>query len=90
MNDLLDLHTIINASTAVGAVPIDTGVVGSPDTAAASCTWHAYGPYKNISEFYGNCEDLLEVIAGTINTVQVDLAVKDLPAVQPYQHPTGH
>lgn len=91
ISDLLDLLIIINVSAAAGTALIETGIGAVAGYGvAAYYTWQAYDLYKDISKFYGNCEDLLKVIAGTINTVQADLAVKDLPAVQPYQHPAGY
>ncbi|WP_067509280.1 hypothetical protein [Actinoplanes sp. TFC3] len=91
ITDLLDLLIIINAASAAGTALIETGLGAVAGySVAAYYTWQAYDLYKVISEFYGNCEDLLKVISGTINTIQADLAVKDLPAVQPYKHPAGY
>ncbi len=91
ISDLIDLLIIINVAAAAGTALIETGVGAVAGYGvAAYYTWQAYDLYKEISTFYGNCEDLLKVIAGSINTVKADLAVKDLPAVQPYQHPAGY
>jgi hypothetical protein len=91
ISDLLELLIIINASAAAGTALIETGVGAVAGYGVAACyIWQTYDLYKDISKFYGNCEDMLKVIAGTINATKADLAVKDLPAVQPYRHPAGY
>ncbi len=91
ISDLIDLLIITNVAAAAGTALIETGVGAVAGYGvAAYYTWQAYDLYKDISKFYGNCEDLLKVIAGSINAVQADLAVKNLPAVQPYKHPAGY
>jgi uncharacterized protein YukE len=91
ISDLLDVLIIINVSAAVGTATIET-VVGpiAGYGVAAYYTWQAYDLYKEISTFYGNAEDLLKVIGGSITGIKAKLAVKDLPTVQPYRHPAGY
>jgi hypothetical protein len=91
ISDLLDVLIIINAAAAVGTATIET-VVGpiAGYGVAAYYTWQAYDLYKEISTFYGNAEDLLKLIGGSITGIKATLAVKDLPAVQPYHHPAGY
>ncbi|WP_199517041.1 hypothetical protein [Nucisporomicrobium flavum] len=91
ISDLLDVLIIINASAAVGTATIET-VVGpiAGYGVAAYYTWQAYDLYKEISSFFGNAEDLLKLIGGSITGIKATLAVKDLPTVQPYKHPAGY
>ncbi|GGQ87374.1 hypothetical protein [Couchioplanes azureus] len=91
ISDLLDVLIIINASAAIGTATIET-VVGpiAGYGVAAYYTWQAYDLYKEISKFYGNAEDLLKLIGGSITGIKATLAVKDLPTVQPYRHPAGY
>jgi hypothetical protein len=91
ISDLLDVLIIINAAAAVGTATIET-VVGpiAGYGIAAYYTWQAYDLYKEISTFYGNAEDLLKLIGGSIIGITATLAVKDLPTVQPYHHPAGY
>jgi hypothetical protein len=49
----------------------------------------AYELYEEISKFFGNAEDMIKAIAATIGSVKAELAVRDLPTVQPYHHPAG-
>ncbi|AGZ39611.1 hypothetical protein [Actinoplanes friuliensis] len=91
ISDLLDVLIIINAAAAVGTATIET-VVGpiAGYGVAAYYTWQAYDLYKEISSLYGNAEDLLKLIGGSITGIKATLAVKDLPTVQPYHHPAGY
>ncbi|MBL7253375.1 hypothetical protein [Paractinoplanes lichenicola] len=91
ISDLLDLLIIINAASVAGTALIETGIGALAGyTVAAYYAWQAYDLYKHISDFYGNTEDLLKVIAGSIGAIKAQLAVKDLPPVQPYHHPAGY
>jgi hypothetical protein len=91
ISDLLDVLIIINASAAVGTATIETGVGPVAGYGvAAYYAWQAYDLYQEISAFYGNAEDLLNLIGGSITGIKATLAVKDLPTVQPYHHPAGY
>lgn len=88
ISDLIDLLLIINVAAAAGTALIETGVGAVAGYGvAAYYTWQAYDLYKEISTFYGNAEDLIKAIGGSISSVKATLDVRDLPSVQPYHHP---
>jgi hypothetical protein len=91
IGDLMDVLIIINAAAAIGTATIET-VVGpiAGYGVVAYYSWQAYDLYNEISTFYGNAEDLLKLIGGSITGITARLAVNDLPTVQPYQHPAGY
>lgn len=91
MSDLIDILIIINVASAVGTATIETGIGPVAGYGiAAYYAWQAYDLYKHISDFFGNTEDVLKALGGTIGSVQAKLAVQDLPDVQPYRHPAGY
>jgi uncharacterized protein YukE len=91
ITDLLDTLIIINAASAAGTALIETGIGAVAGYGiAAYYIARAVELYEEISKLYGNAEDLIKAISATINTVQVDLAIKDLPGVRPYHHPAGY
>jgi uncharacterized protein YukE len=91
ISDLLDVLIIINVAAAAGTALIETGIGAIAGYGvAAYYTWQAYELYNEISKFYGDAEALIKAIGGTITSVKAQLAVKDLPTVQPYHHPAGY
>jgi hypothetical protein len=91
ISDLLDVLIIINVAAAAGTALIETGLGAVAGYGvAAYYGWQAYQLYEEISRVYGNAEDLINAIAGTIGSVKAELAVRDLPTVQPYHHPAVH
>lgn len=89
ISDLIDL-LIINVAAAAGNALIETGIGAVAGYGvAAYYTWQAYDLYKEICTLYGNCEDLLKVVAGSINTVKADVAVKISPPCSPTSTPAG-
>jgi hypothetical protein len=88
ISDLIDLLIVINVASAAGTALIETGVGAVAGYGvAAYYTWQAYDLYKEISTFYGNTEDLIKAIGGSISSVKAALEVRDLPSVPPYHHP---
>ena len=86
--DLIDVLIIINISSAAGTALIETGVGAVAGYAiAAYYAYQAYDLYQEISKYYGNTEDLIKAIGGTISSIKANLAVGDLPAVPAYHHP---
>jgi hypothetical protein len=91
ISDLLDVLLVINVAAAAGTATIETGVGAVAGYGiAAYYTWQAYDLYKEISDFYGNAEDLLNAIGASIQGIKATLAVKDLPTIRPYHHPAGY
>ncbi|MGX6606225.1 hypothetical protein ACWKSP_29490 [Micromonosporaceae bacterium Da 78-11] len=91
MTDLIDILIIINGAMAAGTALIETGIGPLAGYGiAAYYSWQAYDLYQHISDFFGNAEDVLNAIGGTIGSIDAKLAIRDLPAVQPYRHPAGY
>jgi uncharacterized protein YukE len=91
ITDLLDMLIIINGAAAAGTLLIETGVGAFAGyTVAAYYAWQAYDLYQHIADVYGNCEDMMKLIAGSIGAVKASLDVEDLPMVAPYHHPAGY
>ncbi len=91
ISDLLDVLIIINVAAAAGTALIETGIGAIAGYGvAAYYTWQAYDLYNEISKFYGDAEALIKAVGGTITSVKAQLTVRDLPTVQPYQHPAGY
>lgn len=46
--------------------------------------------YEEISTFFGTADAVIKALAGAVASVEVRLAVDDLPGIQPYRHPAGY
>jgi hypothetical protein len=82
---------IINVAGAVGTATIETviGLVIGYGV-AAYYTYQAYQLYEEISKFFGTADNVIKALAGTVESVEVKLAVANLPQTQPYRHPAGY
>jgi hypothetical protein len=88
--DLLDLLIIINAAAAAGTALISTGIGAFAGYGiAAYYTWQAVDLYNDISKLYENTENLVRAVSGSVDAIQAEFAVKELPAMQPYRHPAN-
>jgi hypothetical protein len=91
MAQLIDVLIIVNAAGAVGTATIETGigpVLGY--SVAAFYAYQAYKLYEEISTFFGTADAAIKALAGAVGSVEVRLAVDDLPDMQPYEHPAGY
>ena len=91
MSQLIDVLIIVNAAGAVGTASIETGigpVLGY--SVAAFYAFQAYELYEEISKFFGTADAVINALAGAVESVEVRLAVDDLPDMKPYRHPAGY
>jgi hypothetical protein len=49
----------------------------------------AYELYEEISTVFGNADNAIKALAGTVDSIDAKLSVNDLPQTPPYRHPAG-
>ena len=69
---------VINAAGAIGTATIETGagpMVGYG--VALFYAWQAYKLYEEISNLFGNADDIINALAGAVGSIQARLAIHE-------------